>query len=356
MFHGMHYLELKDHLEEFKKKKEIFDFTDMIELYLESGPVPKLDVVFIDEAQDLCKLQWRMLHKITQDPVKKIYVSGDDDQAIYRWAGADVDHLIRLNGKREVLQQSYRCSKVIQNCSQRIIGRVRNRIPKKWQGTDKSGFVQYHNYPEGVNLKEPGSWLVLARTNYMLDEIERDIRLQGMLYKRNNKLPVSTKLLNAVESWKKLNREEIVPLVDIKNIYSYMSSQIGIERGHKNLRMADKEEYELEELVMHHGLLMAGRPWDVAFDKVGNRDKEYLRAIEMRGNVSTNPQLHLSTIHGAKGGEADNVMLLTDLSRKSQEAMEKDSDDECRVFYVGATRARNQLHIVQPQREGGFII
>ena len=343
-------------LEEFKKKKEIFDFTDMIELYLESGPVPKLDVVFIDEAQDLCKLQWRMLHKITQDPVKKIYVSGDDDQAIYRWAGADVDHLIRLNGKREVLQQSYRCSKVIQNCSQRIIGRVRNRIPKKWQGTDKNGFVQYHNYPEGVNLKEPGSWLVLARTNYMLDEIERDIRLQGMLYKRNNKLPVSTKLLNAVESWKKLNRDEIIPLVDIKNIYSYMSSQIGVERGHKNLRMADKEEYELEELVMHHGLLMAGRPWDVAFDKVGNRDKEYLRAIEMRGNVSTNPQLHLSTIHGAKGGEADNVMLLTDLSRKSQEAMEKDSDDECRVFYVGATRARNQLHIVQPQREGGFII
>jgi superfamily I DNA/RNA helicase len=343
-------------LEEFKKKKEIFDFTDMIELYLDSGPVPKLDVVFIDEAQDLCKLQWRMLHKITQDPVKKIYVSGDDDQAIYRWAGADVDHLIRLNGEREVLQQSYRCSKVIQNCSQRIIGRVRNRIPKKWQGTDKSGFVQYHNYPEGVNLREPGSWLVLARTNYMLDEIERDIRLQGMLYKRNNKLPVSTKLLNAVESWKKLNREEIVPLVDIKNIYSYMSSQIGIERGHKNLKMADKEEYELEELVIHHGLLMAGRPWDVAFDKVGNRDKEYLRAIEMRGKVSTNPQLHLSTIHGAKGGEADNVMLLTDLSRKSQEAMEKDSDDECRVFYVGATRARNQLHIVQPQREGGFII
>jgi 2-hydroxychromene-2-carboxylate isomerase len=45
---------------------------------------------------------------------------------------------------------------------------------------------------------------VLARTNYMLDEIERDIRLQGMLYKRNNKLPVSTKLLNAVESWKKV--------------------------------------------------------------------------------------------------------------------------------------------------------
>ena len=352
-WHGL--LRAQRSLEEFKKKKEVFDFTDMIELYLDSGPLPKLDVVFVDEAQDLCKLQWRMVHKICQN-AKQVYVSGDDDQAIYRWAGADVEHLIKLKGDREVLQQSYRCSKVIQNCSQRIIGRVRNRIPKSWKGTDRNGFVQYHNYPEGVNLREPGSWLVMARTNYMLDEIERDIRLQGMLYKRNNKLPISSKLLNAVEAWKKLNSGEHVALPDVKDIYSYMSSQIGIERGHKNLKMADKEQYELEELVMHHGLLMGGRPWDVAFDKVGNRDKEYLRAIEIRGQVSTNPKINLSTIHGAKGGEADNVMLLTDLSRKSQEAMEVDSDDECRVFYVGATRARNQLHIVQPQREGGFII
>ena len=72
--------------------------------------------------------------------------------------------------------------------------------------------------------------------------------------------------------------------------------------------------------------------------------------------IKSDPKIHLSTIRGAKGGEADNVMLLTDLSRKSQEAMEKDSDDECRVFYVAATRARNELHIVQPQRDGGFII
>ena len=85
-------------LEEFKKKKEIFDFTDMIELYLDSGPIPKLEVVFVDEAQDLCKLQWRMIDKITQN-ARKVYISGDDDQAIYNWAGADVGHFIRLPGE-----------------------------------------------------------------------------------------------------------------------------------------------------------------------------------------------------------------------------------------------------------------
>ena len=344
-------------MEEFKKKKELFDFTDMIELYLDSGTVPKLDVVFVDEAQDLCKLQWRMIHKITQDPVKKIYVSGDDDQAIYTWAGADVHHFISLKGEIEVLKQSYRCSKVIQNLSHRIINRVNYRREKQWEGTEKNGLVKYHTFPEGVNLKEPGSWLILGRTNYLLDEIERDVRLQGMLYKRNNKLPISQKLLNAADAWKQLNKGEYIELSDVKNIYSYISSQIGIERGHKHLRTANKEKYELEDLVMRHGLLVAGRPWDVAFDKVGNRDKEFLRAIEVRGHdLNKDPRINLSTIHGAKGGEADNVILLTDLSRKAQEAMEKNSDDECRVFYVGATRARNQLHIVQPQRDGGFII
>ena len=349
-------LRAKRALEEFKKKKELFDFTDMIELYLNSGPIPKLEVVFVDEAQDLCKLQWRMIDKITQD-AKQIYISGDDDQAIYRWAGADVEHLIRMQGEIEVLTQSYRCPIVVQNLSQEIIGRVRNRRPKNWKGTNKQGLLQYHSYPESVNLKDNGTWLVMARTQYLLDEIERDVRLQGLLYKRNNQLPISQKLLNAVDAWKRLNEGEYIELPEVKSIYSYMSTEVGIERGFKHLKTADKEKYETEELVMHHGLLVSGRPWDVAFDKVGNRDREFLRAIESRNNTGdTEARINLSTIHGAKGGEADNVMLLTDLSRKAQEAMEVNADDESRVFYVGATRARETLHIVQPQRYGGFII
>ena len=263
-----------------------------------------------------------------------------------------------MGGGVESLTQSYRCPTLVQQLSQQIIGRVRNRRPKSWKGTNKKGLLQYHSYPESVNYNEyEGSWLLLGRTNYLLDEIERDLRMQGLIYKRNNRLPISKKLLNAVDAWRRLSVGEKIELPAVKDMYAYMSTDIGVERGHKGLKTAEKKTYELEDLVLRHGLLVSGRPWDVAFDKVGNKDKEFLRAIELRNeSLTIEPTINLSTIHGAKGGEADNVMMLTDLSRKSQEAMEKDSDDECRVFYVAATRVRNSLHIVQPQRDGGFII
>jgi superfamily I DNA/RNA helicase len=65
--------------------------------------------------------------------------------------------------------------------------------------------------------------------------------------------------------------------------------------------------------------------------------------------LNSAPRISLSTIHGVKGGEQDNVVLLTDLSRNTQVNYEKNPDDENRLFYVGATRAKHHLHIVRPK-------
>ena len=58
---------------------------------------PKFDVVFIDEAQDLSLMQWDMA-KTIWDKSEDNYIAGDDDQAIFKWAGADVN-FITLGGK-----------------------------------------------------------------------------------------------------------------------------------------------------------------------------------------------------------------------------------------------------------------
>ena len=63
------------------------------------------------------------------------------------------------------------------------------------------------------------------------------------------------------------------------------------------------------------------------------------------------PRITLSTIHGAKGGECENVVLLTDLSLNTMKAYEKNPDDENRLFYVGATRTKEHLHIISPKQE-----
>jgi len=348
-------------LEDYKEKNYKHDFTDMLSTYIESGPVPKLDVVIIDEAQDLNNLQWDMCEKMWRNS-KKVYISGDDDQAIFRWAGADVEHLINMKGNVEVLKQSHRCPQSVHKIAVNIANRIHNRREKPWNPRDYKGVLKFHAYPEAVNVRE-GNWLILATCKYMFKEIENDLRIQGLPYKKNNKMAISKELLNAVDAWNRLHEAKDISYKDVSDIYGHLTSQTGVARGYKNLKSFEgekKEEqsYDIEELVKHHGLLKTSVPWDVAFEKIGNRDREYLQALERFNpeNLTADPLINLSTVHVAKGGECDNVMLFTDISRANRDEMEKDSDDTNRVFYVGVTRAKKELHIIQPQQERGFII
>jgi len=91
----------------FKEDKLLVDYTDMLHKFIHEGTIPKLDVMFVDEAQDLSPIQWAVVRKLA-DNAKRIYVAGDDDQAIYKWAGADVEYLISNSKNALVLKQSYR--------------------------------------------------------------------------------------------------------------------------------------------------------------------------------------------------------------------------------------------------------
>jgi len=42
-------------------------------------------------------------------------------------------------------------------------------------------------------------------------------------------------------------------------------------------------------------------------------------------------------------------VLFLDLSERTYRGYQAEPDDEARVFYVGATRARQTLYVVQPQ-------
>ena len=81
------------------------------------------------------------------------------------------------------------------------------------------------------------------------------------------------------------------------------------------------------------------------------------RGERVLGN-SVKPRIRLSTIHASKGKEADNVVLFTRISKGIRVRQRRNSDAEDRIFYVGLTRARRDLHIIEEYKHGrvGFKI
>ena len=156
----------------------------------------------------------------------------------------------------------------------------------------------------------------------------------------------------------KLQKGENLSYKEVGYIYSYLPTKTGVAHGYKGLKSLNEDEtYDLEQLVMHHGLCTSSEHWDEVFEKIGSRNISYIKSLEkINPTLSTEPNISLSTIHMAKGGECDNVMLLTDLSPANQEEMAINPDDTNRAFYVAVTRAKRQLHIVDSQSYGGFEI
>ena len=169
-------------LQSYKSRLKVYDFTDMLEIFVKESSkfCPHLSVSFIDEAQDLSPLQWDVAH-IIEKYSDKIYCAGDDDQAIYKWAGADVEHFIGLNGGYEVLEQSYRVPQNIHPLASRISKRIHKRVPKTYLPRQEDGLVKRINDVSEIDLSE-GTWLILAQANYFLHSLIDNLRSRGHLF------------------------------------------------------------------------------------------------------------------------------------------------------------------------------
>ena len=125
--------------------------------------------------------------------------------------------------------------------------------------------------------------------------------------------------------------------------------------GKKILGSLDTEAtYTLQDLIEKCDLQAnSSTPWHDVI-KVSERERIYISSVRRRGEkiLTAKPRVKISTIHKAKGGEADNVLLLLDSSRVC--VLSEDQDSEIRTFYVGMTRAKKALHIVEPRNKYGF--
>ena len=341
---------ISEELKKYKKQKGKKDFTDLIEEFITQKITPKFEVLFIDEAQDLSSLQWSMVRKLWKES-KKTYIAGDDDQAIFKWAGADVDHFIAL--KKEVdeikiLDQSYRIpGGPIHELSQRIISKVQNRFTKNYKPRSEEGILKRYSDVTQVNMSE-GQWLVLASANYFLDEVKELCELRGWYYQHKNKNSIDVKLLMALQNWEQWRKGSLLTHIEIKNIYEYLGTNVatGFKTG-KLLHSEDK--YSLKDCIDKYGLL-TDKVWYDSFEGLDTFTENYIRNMRANGEkIAANPRIKMSTIHGAKGGEAHKVLILQDLTNAALETFQNDPDELHRLFYTGTTRTKKELHIVDPK-------
>ena len=71
-------------------------------------------------------------------------------------------------------------------------------------------------------------------------------------------------------------------------------------------------------------------------------------AVAQRRGVAAlteEPRIILGTVHSVKGGEADVVYVFPDLSPQGAESYARDPDSIWRLFYVAATRAKEELYL-----------
>ena len=341
---------LAEELEKFKKEKGLKDFTDLLEDFLEKETTKKFEVLFIDEAQDLSLLQWDMVRKIWEN-ANKTYIAGDDDQAIFKWAGADVDHFIAL--KEEVddiktLDQSYRIpGGPIHELSQKIINKIQNRFDKSYKPRDEIGILKRYSDITQVNMSE-GNWLILSSANHFLEDAKDLCEIQGWYYQYRGINSVPLKLLLALNNWEAWRKGAHLNHLEIKNIYEYLVSNVlpGFKKG-KTLH--SEEKYTLQKCKENHGLF-TDKVWFEAFEGLDPITETYIRNMRANGEkINKNPRIIMSTIHGAKGGEADKVLLMQDLTNAALETFSHDPDELHRLFYTGATRAKRELHVLDPK-------
>lgn len=344
-------------LAEYKRHNHIFDFTDMLEQFVAGGSRPKLDALIVDEVQDLSLLQWDVARELSVG-TDLTMVAGDDDQSIFSWAGADTDALIDLPGDASVLEQSYRVPRKVQAVANEIIGRVSRRRPKIWRPRDEEGIVRHVRSVEDVDLDPPSgvdkadhTVMILARNRHHLDPVEAELRAAGVLYSREGFPSVKRSTLDAIVVWERLRRGEPQRVKDIvAGPYEMIGIGSGLARGHKKLPKFRADQMVTMSELKESGGLQTDRVWHEAMDKMSPENRLYLMRCRRNGErLTREPRVRVSTIHSSKGGQADRVVLLTDLAPRTWRESHTNPDSESRVLYVGVTRAQSELVIVAPK-------
>jgi DNA helicase II / ATP-dependent DNA helicase PcrA len=356
---------------DFKRDKKLMDFNDLIERALERGEMPPVDVAFVDEAQDLSPLQIRAVQTWFAR-CRVVHIAGDDDQAIYGFQGADPGWLLQLAQRypAQVLMQSHRVPAKVHELAQRIIRRNTRRIQKVYNPRAVEGSVDWRPFDAAVQeIDGSVETLVLVRNRCFLKNVEDDLLSRGVLYLAEGggaMNPLDPQIFGAARAAQAVAAGAGVNADDLRSMLALVPSNgFGLlPRGMKTA--AEKLKGSIAPDVVAK-MLRGGTLLSVAaaegplavLKKLEPAARRYLERVQKRHGSFVSPKVHLTTIHGAKGREADLVVVIPDMTkatyRESLDQRHGGDAAEHRVAYVAATRAKERLVIASPRTQLSYV-
>lgn len=321
--------------EELARNAKIIDFNDMVYLPIQWHlRVPKYDWIFVDEAQDLSKVQLELALRARGQGGRILFV-GDKHQAIYGFAGANcdsVDEIIKETRAKELpLSICYRCPTSHLNLAREIVPHIEPR-PDAPEGNIEA--IKLDKVSERVQSGD----LILSRTTAPLVEL-------------------CIKLISKNIPARVRGRDIGTSITSIAQEISQIS---GFTYYKLPTYLKDWEQQKLEKLQSNpdnEGKIQSLRDRCqsiiACYEGFNCFSIEELCTRLERLFSDEQPGVMLSTIHRAKGLQNRRVMILDYdklplkwLGQKSHEL-----EQEWNLKYVALTRAEEALFLVQASQK-----
>jgi superfamily I DNA/RNA helicase len=375
-----------------EEEKGFYSFSRVLQtsIVLEKVP-PNIKYVFVDECQDNGKIQFDYLDYLKSLPsIEGIMVVGDDKQAINLFKGGRYQLFLDWQADRYVcLGKTYRNAQKILDFANSIAEPINKRSP----------------LTKETNVKQPGSVTFLTDLEDSISSIKNDLRQKKSVFvlSRMNKhkyiamgtlarynVPVSSKPLDRVKQTFLLMQsmakhasftyEEVLALLPSddpedgqlnKTAYWKRGALAKFIHGGYDIEkepLALSEYYQFQAGKYEADLSLFGFSPDFLKDifetlngtiprgvwrGVSDDEITQLEQVIKTYGIDYKP-VRFSTIHGIKGSECDTVVLLTNIARIIQRTESSEIDEERRVWYVGATRARTSLIVCPIQEYNGI--
>lgn len=308
----------------YKLKFKKYDFTDLLKNVIKKNMDVPVDVAIIDEAQDLTTLQWKVCEQLFRG-AKKVYIAGDDDQAIYEWSGADVTYFLNIDGRRRILDTSWRLKTELLTFAKKISAMITERVDKDFHAHAEGGSIKFYNKVSDITFNDDETYFCLARNNCFLTKYSTELRNQLKIFDQKGEPSADPEIVWAINNFEKYKREEL----------------------------SDRDAMAVKKHIKKDVMRLDDLNWYDVFQMQPAVSFYYRQLIQNKVKIHA-PKIHINTIHGVKGGEADNVVLLMDVTKVIHKNLYNLTDSEMRCLYVACTRAKSNLHIVYEQTKHSY--